>query len=246
MIRKQGFKTELINSIKKVMIRNVLAEEPANPTSTQQINYEQLIATARKEEKDKLYPLLNAEKEKVKTLTTQHNELLLSNAQLQKDYEAVKVELQQLKDNKGIKDSEIVTKLKEEKVKLENELKQLRESAVNVDDLRAEIEKEVKAKYEVDLYKVEKMSSDDYKGKIIPELVSGTTKEEIDASLESSKNRYSELFAQASPTPQQTTPSVPAGTPNMNTFNQGTIGADDISSMSISDWAEYRKKLGLN
>ena len=69
MKRCYGINAKLMDVVRKVMVRNVLAEEPpVPPQQTQTVSYEQLIARARQEEKDKLYPQLQAEKDKVKEL----------------------------------------------------------------------------------------------------------------------------------------------------------------------------------
>lgn len=253
---KQGFKVKLSEAVKKAMFRNVLAEEPApqpqvTPQQSQPINYEDLIKKARQEEKDKLYPQIEAERNKTRELTEKNNDLLLKVGQLQSDYDRVKAELDSIKEGKGIKESEVVTKLKEDNANLKKEYDALKNSVVDENLLRQEIEKEVKAQYEVELYKVEKMSSDEFKGQIIPELVTGTTKEEIDESLEHSKNRYLELIGgvpQQGGTSQvnpQQVPTPPAGNPTVQNFTQGVVTTDDINAMTPEQWAEYRVKLGL-
>ena len=259
MKNKYGINARFIEGIKKALIRNVLAEEPASPTQPV-VNYEELIAKARREEKDKLYPQIEAERNKATAITEQHNDLLLKHAQLQNENKALKEEINKLKDTEGKSESKEVTKLKEAKAKLESELEKLKGSIVDEATLRQQIEQEVKTQYEVELYKVEKMSSDEYKGQIIPELVSGTSKEEIDASLENSKNRFLELLGGTKPQQQQQTPpqqqggtvappqqitTPPAGNPNMGAFVQSTLSEQDIYNMTPEQWAEYRVKLGL-
>lgn len=253
MKNKYGINARFIEGIKKALIRNVLAEEPASPTQPV-VNYEELIAKARREEKDKLYGQIEAERNKATAITEQHNDLLLKHAQLQNENKALKDELKELKETDGKSESKTVTKLKEEKAKLEGELEKLRGSIVDEPTLRQQIENEVKAQYEVELYKVEKMSSDEFKGQIIPELVTGTTKEEVDASIQKSKERFLELLGskpqpqqqpQSGVTIQQQIPTPPAGNPNMGEFVQSTLGEQDIYNMTPQQWAEYRVKLGL-
>lgn len=50
MKNKYGINARFIEGIKKALIRNVLAEEPASATHPV-VNYEELIAKARREEK---------------------------------------------------------------------------------------------------------------------------------------------------------------------------------------------------
>ena len=98
------------------------------------------------------------------------------------------------------------------------------------------------------------MSSDEFKGQIIPELVTGTTKEEVDESIQKSKERFLELLGGTKPQPQQPQagsvtpqqiPTPPAGNPNMGEFVQSTLSEQDIYNMTPQQWAEYRVKLGL-
>ena len=90
MKRCYGINAKLMDVIRKVMVRNVLAEEPVPPQQTQTVSYEQLIARARQEEKDKLYPQLQAEKDKVKELIQKNNELLVKMGSLKNEYDVVK------------------------------------------------------------------------------------------------------------------------------------------------------------
>lgn len=253
MKNKYGINARLIAGIKKALIRNVLAEEPISPTQPV-VNYEELIAKARREEKEKLYGQIETERNKANAITEQHNDLLLKHAQLQNENKALKEELNALKENNGKGENKTIEKLKESKQQLEQELQNLKGSIVDETTLRQQIEQEVKAQYEVELYKVEKMSSDEYKGQIIPELVTGTSKEEIDESLEKSKNRFIELLGGTKPQqqaqegiPQQPlqVPTPPAGNPNMGAFVQSTLQEQDILNMTPEQWAEYRVKLGL-
>ena len=100
---------------------------------------------------------------------------------------------------------------------------------------------------------MEKLNSDEFKGQIIPELVSGDTKEAIDESLAKSKARYEELIGvkqqpqqQQQQTPQVgAVPTMPVGNPNTQSFISSTISAEDIRTMTPEQWAEYRTKLGL-
>lgn len=104
------------------------------------------------------------------------------------------------------------------------------------------------------MYKVEKLNSDEFKGQIIPELVSGDTKEAIDESLAKSKARYEELIGVKKNQQQQqaqqgqqlgAVPTMPVGNPNTQSFISATISAEEIQRMTPEQWAEYRTKLGL-
>ena len=253
MKRCYGINAKLMDVIRKVMVRNVLAEEPVPPQQTQTVSYEQLIARARQEEKDKLYPQLQAEKDKVKELIQKNNELLVKMGSLQNEYDVVKAQLEDFKNNKGVNENAEITALKAELDKVKKEYKEFKEGTVDEATLRQQVEAEVKQQYEVEMYKVEKLNSDEFKGQIIPELVSGDTKEAIDESLAKSKARYEELIGvnrNQQQQPQQgqqlgAVPTMPVGNPNTQSFISATISAEEIQRMTPEQWAEYRTKLGL-
>lgn len=253
MKRCYGINAKLMDVVRKVMVRNVLAEEPVPPQQTQTVSYEQLIARARQEEKDKLYPQLQAEKDKVKELIQKNNELLVKMGSLQNEYDVVKAQLDDLKNNKGVNENAEITALKAELEKVKKEYKEFKAGTVDEATLRQKVEAEVKQQYEVEMYKVEKLNSDEFKGQIIPELVSGDTKEAIDESLAKSKARYEELIGvnrNQQQQPQQgqqlgAVPTMPVGNPNTQSFISATISAEEIQRMTPEQWAEYRTKLGL-
>ena len=253
MKRCYGINAKLMDVIRKVMVRNVLAEEPVPPQQTQTVSYEQLIARARQEEKDKLYPQLQAEKDKVKELIQKNNELLVKMGSLQNEYDVVKAQLDDFKNNKGANENAEITALKAELEKVKKEYKEFKAGTVDEATLRQQVEAEVKQQYEVEMYKVEKLNSDEFKGQIIPELVSGDTKEAIDESLAKSKARYEELIGvnrNQQQQPQQgqqlgAVPTMPVGNPNTQSFISATISAEEIQRMTPEQWAEYRTKLGL-
>lgn len=149
-------------------------ESEGNPAPS--INFEQAIAQARKEEKDKLYPRIKKAEDEVKSLTASVNKYLLDNA-------ALKDELEKLKNQP----TDPKVKELEDKVKsLEEENKNLKENAPNEDEIR----KKVEAEYEVKLYAQEQITAN--KGSIISILIpeiTGKTKEEIDSAIASAKEK---------------------------------------------------------
>lgn len=153
-----------------------------NPASTSQltepsqINYEELIARARKEEKDKLYTQIKTLKDDLKEMTKQNNKNLLEAGTL-------KAEIDNLK-NGG--DSEEVTTLKNKIKELEGTIETLKQQSTDEETIRQQVEQE----YEVKLYRTEQLVKDEVKDAILPmfmETVTGATKEEIDASIEKAK-----------------------------------------------------------
>ena len=253
MKRCYGINAKLMDVIRKVMVKNVLAEEPVPPQQPQ-ISYEQLIARARQEEKDKLYPQLKAEKDKVADLTKSNNDLLVQVGTLKNENDVMKAQIEDLKNNKGANENAEITRLKAELEKVKKEYKEFKDGTVDEATLRQQVEAEVKQKYEVEMYKVEKLNSEEFKGQIIPELVSGDTKEAIDESLAKSKARYEELIGGKQVQQQQqqaqqpqvgAVPTMPVGNPNTQSFISATVSAEDIRTMTPEQWAEYRTKLGL-
>lgn len=147
-------------------------EPPKNEGNT--VNYEQLIAQARREEKEKLYPQIEKLKAQAEVLTKQVNEALLAKGAAEK-------ELADLKESQKKGDSEEVTKLKAQVEALKSENEDLKKNTVSEEDLRKKLEEE----YQVKLYAKDKLAEN--KDKILSvfaEKVVGNTKEEIDSAIE--------------------------------------------------------------
>ena len=156
-------------------------EPPKNEGNT--VNYEQLIAQARREEKEKLYPQIEKLKAQAEVLTKQVNEALLAKG-------AVEKELADLKDSQKKGDSEEVTKLKAQVEALKSENEDLKKNTVSEEDLRKKLEGE----YQVKLYAKDKLAEN--KDKILSvfaEKVVGNTKEEIDSAIEKAIESSNEI-----------------------------------------------------
>ena len=156
-------------------------EPPKNEGNT--VNYEQLIAQARREEKEKLYPQIEKLKAQAEVLTKQVNEALLAKG-------AVEKELADLKDSQKKGDSEEVTKLKAQIEALKSENENLKKNTVSEEDLRKKLEEE----YQVKLYAKDKLAEN--KDKILSvfaEKVVGNTKEEIDSAIEKAIESSNEI-----------------------------------------------------
>lgn len=223
--------------------------DPAPTTDPQTdpapINFEQAIAQARKEEKDKLYPRIKKAEDEVKALTTSVNKYLLENA-------ALKDELEKFKNQPA--DPKV--KELEDKVKsLEDENKTLKENAPNEEDIR----KKVEAEFEVKLYAQEQINAN--KGSIISILIpeiKGSTKEEIDSAIASAKEKTISIKkdlgieveedddkkkSKEEPKKQKKAPPAnPASTEEGEEYDAEYIRNLDPRS---KEYAEFRKKLGL-
>ena len=149
-----------------------VAEAPTT-NEEQFINFENLIARARKEEKDKLYPKITSLENEVKVLTKRNNELLV----LAENAKAEAEEAKKLLAASGKDDSDKVKALKAEVEEARKKFEELAKTMPKIEDVEAM----VRAEYEVKLYREEKLR--EAGNTIIPELVDGKTKEEIDASI---------------------------------------------------------------
>lgn len=218
------------------------------------INYEDLIAKARKEEKEKQYKTIEKLKGQITTLTEQHNNDLLVVAGLKEDLAKAESKLSTTGDG----DSEAVKTLKEEiktlqesVTKLTDENKKLKEvESPSREEIEAEVRAELEAEYEVKTYKAEKMA--ELKDEIlVPELVMGTTKEEIDASIKSALDRSAKIkeslgVNSENKKQQKRTPKSPAN-PSISGIQNKEISMEYLASLDVGskEYAEVRKQLGL-
>lgn len=151
--------------------------EPSGGTGGNEnpINYEQLIAQARKEEKEKLYPRLKKAEDENKELTSKLNNALLKIAALQDELEKAK---------SG--DPEEVKKLRSQVESLTGEIEELKKSTVSEEDIRSEVKRE----YEVKLYAQQQLDAN--KGDILStlyETITGKTKEDVDSAVTAAKEK---------------------------------------------------------
>lgn len=222
--------------------------------STPQINYEDLIAKARKEEKEKQYKTIEKLKGQVSTLTEQHNNDLLVKADLERQVQEANEKLTKA----GSGDSEEVKTLKEtvktltkEKEELDKKVKELEAiTPVDRDEVVAEVRAELEAEYEVKTYKATKMAElkDDI---LVPELVFGNSKEEIDASIQSALDRSAEIrkslgITDGKKQPQKRTPKSPAN-PSVSGIQDTQVSLERLATMDVRspEYAEMRRQLGL-
>ena len=218
-----------------------------NPTgeTAPTVNFEQMIAQARKEEKDKLYPRIKKAEDENKTLTASVNKYLLENA-------ALRDEIEKLKNNSG-NDSKI-QELEAKISTLEEENKTLKETAPKEEDIRKKIE----AEFEVKLYAQEQISAnkDSIISILIPEIT-GKTKEEIDSAINSAKEKTKSIKkdlgldvddddkSKKTPAPQKQKKApvaVPPASPSGDEFDAEYVRNLDPRS---KEYAEFRKKMGL-
>ena len=255
-------------TIKKNLIEifslKALAEEPnsdvdngdddAGNTPNTTINYEDLIAKARKEEKEKQYKTIDKLKGQIATLTEQHNSDLLVVAGLKEDLAKAEAKL----STAGTSDSEEVKTLKAELKTAQDSIATLtaenegfkNQTPVNREEVEAEIRAELEKEYEVKTYKAEKLAElkDDI---LVPELVFGNTKEEIDNSIQSALERSASIrkslgLDEDGKKPQKRTPKS-VSNPSVSGVQDKEISMEYLASLDVSskEYAEVRKKLGL-
>lgn len=227
--------------------------EGGEPTSvvTPTINYEDLIAKARKEEKEKQYKTIEKLKTQINTLTEQHNTDLLKVAELEKQLQEANAKL----TTAGSGDSEEVKTLKEtikglekEKADLDKKVKEFESTTpVDRDEVVAEVKAELEKEYEVRTYKAEKMA--ELKNDIlVPELVFGNTKEEIDASIQSALERSNEIKKSLGLTnkPDKRTPKSPAN-PSVSKVQDNQVSLERLATLDVRspEYAQLRRDLGL-
>lgn len=258
MFRKSGFKAEPVSVaafLRNCLMLNAHAEEGSEPSSengglanpSPQINYETLIAKARQEEKDKLYPRIKNLEDENKKLVDSHNKTLIELAQAQ-------TRLKELED-KG--ESEEVKTLKTQLASTQAELQKVKESTPKEEDIR----KKVEAEYEIKLLRQKRVA--EVSNDILPVFVDeiqGSTKEEIEASIEAAKKKTIDIKKQLGLLDENGNPiEVKKDEKKKNTGSQKPPASNPSSAGSEKfdydyirnldprspEYAEFRKKMGL-
>ena len=245
-------------------IRQALADEGGEPNSSQpvgegttstlpsttepvtdsthshsSIDFESLIAKARKEEKEKLYPEITRLKEELEKKVARINELLLAIGEKDEIISQKEKEIKDLGSNSKKSESQEVKELKIQIADLENKLS----------------EKDGEISFiKLDSYKQSKVA--EAGGEIIPELVVGNSEEEIDLAIEKAKARYKEIITKVATTATinsntQNSNNIPPVNPNTGNLDKGASTAMNLSGidmMTVEGRAEYnrlRVQLGM-
>ena len=232
----------------------------SNTTSTPQINYEQLIAVARKEEKDKLYPRIQKLEEDNRKLVEQSNNNLIKIGDLTAKLNELTEENKKLKE--GVEDSQTVTDLRQKVSDLEAENKKLKEEAPNEETIRAEI----KAEYELKSYIAEQKTAhkDEILGTFL-DSVTGATTEEVDKAVQAAIDKSNSIkkdlglidedgnpISTKSTTPKKTEGKKKSAPPKANpsaTTGDTSVNYDAEYIRNLDpnsdEYREFRKSLGL-
>ena len=221
-----------------------------NGEKSPSISFEDLIAKARKEEKDKLYPDIEKLKLKVSTLTEQHNDDLLKIAEFERQITELNAQLTRAGKNDPKEVAQLKTKLSDV-LAANSDLQKKVEGYKDVDEvaLRQSIESEIEARYAVKFYRIQKLqeAGDEI---LIPELVVGDTREAIDASIEAAKARTKELREKLGVKEEKKQPSKKPNNP-ANPPDKGSQGKEyDMEYIASLDpaspeYAEWRRKMGI-
>ena len=216
---------------------------------TPQINFETLIANARKEEKEKLYPRIKKLEDENKALVQTNNDNLMKLATVQK-------ELDDLKANNG--ESQRVKDLETQLANAQAEIKTIKESTPNEEEIRARIE----AEYEVKMYRTTKLSEGTDKIlAVFVDEVKGNTKEEIDASFDKAVEKTLQTKKQLglvdengnpietkkSPAKKEDKKTVTPPVANPSAEEDDKFDMDYVQHLDprSKEYAEFRKKMGL-
>lgn len=210
-------------------------EEPKAPV----INMEDLIAKARSDEKNKLYPEIEKLKKEVEQKTEKINAYLISVAEkdelikdLQKQVETAKEEgAKEMETAKTESVKELETKIKDLEAKLQGK--------------ETEFE-QFKVQQELTAYKAEKLKEVD---ETVADMVDGNSKEAIDASIEKAKAFYEKVASKfgtaTTATPAPTKAPLPKPQLNDVTGIFKNTSPEDVARMTPAQYAEFRKSIGM-
>ena len=205
------------------------------------------LARARAQEKEKLYPQMEKLKEELSAL---------KQAQAEREAEEARK-----RDERKAREAELAKKKKEEE-EAELSAKELlarkeQELLAQIEQERAEREKALalldqERKFQqLMAYRQQRMEQE--RENIIPELidlVQGETEAEIETSIAALKEKSNKIFQSVATASQQTRKEMvgarvtsPASGPLDNDSEQRTYSPEDISRMSLADYAKNRAKL---
>lgn len=231
--------------------------DKGNEGSPVPINYEELIARARKEEKDKLYGTINSLKSELNTAKETINKHLLTIGTLQS-------EIDNLKSKKSNSNNQEVTELKNKISDLEEQLSK----APKEEDLRTQIRTELESEYSIKLYAQKVKSSDEVKRDVLPMFlddITGTTEEEINEAVKKAKEKTAMAREQlgidansgkskddSKESKEKSAKSGRKNPPMSNPQNSNSAFSDKVDwdyvknlDTSSPEYAEWRKKVGL-
>jgi hypothetical protein len=202
------------------------------------------LIKARQQEKDKVYPVIENLKKEVEALRKEKDQEVAQREAEIAEKEAALAAKRKLEEESSMDVRELLEKKDAEwREQLEHE-RQERERTF------ALLEKE-KSFADLQNYRTERLESE--RDNIMPELldlVTGNTREELDASIESLKERSTRIFESAQANLQNarremtgTRATLPPAGPLETNSEQTQFTAADIASMSVQEYAKYRERL---
>jgi hypothetical protein len=217
-----------------------LAADAPTSKNSSKFYTEDDLAKVRGQEKEKLYPQIEKLKEELDSLKKEREAEALRKA----EEEAKKATLEKETLEADMDVRQLLQKKQEEwQEQLERE-RQERERAF------ALLERE---RNFADLQSYRQNRLDQERESVIPELldlVSGNTKEEIDASIDGLKDRSSRILDSAQAAMQNarkemtgTRVTAPSAGPLETNSEQRSLTADEISAMPMNEYAKYRQRL---
>lgn len=269
MSKFRGIKAERrFGVLKKLLLpMTAFAEEVVTPNTVTepqpqpQVNFENLIAQARKEEKEKLYPRIKKLEEDNAALVKTGNDNLIKIGDLTQTINTLTKELESYKS--GEKTTADVEELKAQIATLTAENEKLKNETPNAEEIRKQVEKE----YEVKLYLKEQTDANkDYILSSFMSDVQGKTKEEIDASIQEAKDKSLAIKKELGLVDDKGEPvekkksttkqkdkdekganKPPVANPPSDSGSIGSYDPDYIRNLdpSSDEYKEFRKSLGL-
>lgn len=219
-------------------------DAPTVTTTSSKFYTDEDLAKVRSQEKDKLYPQIDKLKEEVENLKKEKQEEAARKAA----EEATKMAAEAAKQQAQLEDELDAKSLI--KVKEQEWSEQLERERTERERAFALLERE-RDFANLQSYKQVKLEQE--RDNIMPELldlVSGNTAEEVDASLESLKERSARILESAQSAMQNarkemtgTRATLPPAGPLETNTEQRNFTAQDIASMSMNEYAKYRDKL---
>jgi len=205
------------------------------------------LAKARAQEKEKLYPTVEKLKEELNSLKQQASEREAEEAKRKeerkkRDAEAAKKKKEE--EEQELSAKELLVKKEQELMEQIETERAEREKAFALLERERELQKMMQ-------YRQSRMEQE--RDNIIPELidlVQGNSEEEIESSISALKEKSNRIFESVAQASTQTRKDMvgarvtsPASGPLDNDSEQRTYSPDDISEMSLEDYAKNRARL---
>jgi hypothetical protein len=205
------------------------------------------LVRARSQEKEKLYPQMEKLKEELSSLKQREAEREAEEARRKEERKAREAELAKKKkeeEEAELSAKELLARKEQELMALVEQERSEREKAL------ALLEQERRFQ-QLTQYRQQRMEQE--RDNIIPELidlVQGSSEDEIEHSISALKEKSGKIFQSVAAASQQTRKEMvgarvtsPASGPLDNDSEQRTYSPDDISQMSLADYAKNRAKL---